>query len=325
MKQSKNQQVQEQSDGKFLKKEMKQSKLLFLFNIGSVICLVIIFAALGITTVKSRSADALNDDRFVLTECATHFIDASSYLTSEVRAYVSTGDKQNYNNYMNELKENKTRERAIEKMKEIGITAEEQAQVDQMMELTAGLVALEEQAIEDAFEGNFEKARECVLGSDYNNTILRIHEQKLEFLNSLAVRTSSEVNQSVAVVQAMEMGTVCIILFIIVLQLICFSISHKRIINPIIAIEQEMRNLAQGKFSESFSCQPNTSEMGMMIESILTMRQTLKLYISDICEKLTRMAAKDITVRTEIEYIGEYTPIKDAMNIIICSMNDILG
>lgn len=281
MKTKKHQPTLLSTSGGYIKKEMKQSKLLFLINMGSVLCLVAIFAALITTVIQSHKADNLNHNRFLLTECATHFIDASFFLTTEVRSYASTGDEIHYNNYMNELEQNKTREQAIATMKEIGITAEEQAHIDEMMRLSNELVPLEKQAI-------------------------------------------AEVDHSVSITRTMELNTACLILFIIFLQILCFIISHKRVITPLIALEKEIGNLAQGKLSEPFPYQPNTSEMGRMIESIITMRRNLKEYISDITEKLTRMAAKDMTVQVAIDYIGDFTPIKHSLNTIIASMNEVL-
>lgn len=308
-----------------MKKEIKQSKLIFLFHFGSVVCLVLILFFCIITAIQSRKADDLNHDRFILNECATHFINASAYLTSEVRAYAATGDKIHYDNYIMEVEQTKTRELTISKMQEIGITKEEETIIDEMMSLSEELIPIEEQALKNALSGKHTEAIESVLGVSYINTLTRIQEQKLEFINSLARRTSKEVNQCVSLTRLMERQTIILVLFVIILQVLVYFILKKRVIRPIIAVEKEIRNLAIGELSNPFPYQPNTSEIGIMIDSILTTKRQLKNYINDISEKLTRMAAKDMTVSVDIEYIGDFMPIKDSMNTIIASLNEVLG
>lgn len=148
-----------------MKKSIKQSKLIFLVNLATMVLLVVILASLGVTARQSRIADNMNETRFGLSENATLFMNASAYLTSEVRAYAATGDKSHSDNYTKELEQVKTREACIEAMKAIGITSDEQAKIDEMMSISNQLLPLEKQAIASGRCRKFKRGRYNSSGS----------------------------------------------------------------------------------------------------------------------------------------------------------------
>ena len=53
------------------------------------------------------------------------------------------------------------------------------------------------------------------------------------------------------------------------------------------------------------------------------MTKELRYYVQDILEKLSMIAAHDLTVRIEVEYKGEFIPLKESMNNIIDFLNEL--
>ena len=109
-----------------MKKAMNQSKRISILNTISVLVLMLTLLLVFLNISYSSRLSKATNNRTELTENANVFMDASAYLTNEVRAYASTSIQEHYDNYMNELNTLRNRESSLAKMQEIGITAEEQ-------------------------------------------------------------------------------------------------------------------------------------------------------------------------------------------------------
>lgn len=304
-----------------MKKAMKQSRLIFLVNLVTAALLLVILASLGLTMMQSIKADKLNENRFELTECANKFMSASAYLTSEVRAYSATADKVHYNNYLTEKDTTKTRETSLSAIKELGVTADEIAIMEELMAVSDKLVPIELESMSLVDAGDLKAAVKAVLGVTYNAEITKMQELKTQFLSELSARTTAEVNKGVSATRIFEVQTLILVVAILLLRIYSYNIVKKRVIMPIIAVEKEMRLIADGNLSSDFSLTPDTSEMGMLIDSILTTKGQLKTYIIDISERLRRMANQDFSLVVDTQYNGDFMPIKDSLNEIILSLN----
>lgn len=304
-----------------MKKAIKQSKLIFLLNAATGALMIIVLVMYIMMVNQSKTSDQVNENRFNLTDGATRFMNASSYLTGEVRAFASNGDMQHYNNYHQELEIDRTRERAIDAMKKIGLTDEEQKSIEHMLALSDLLVPLEKQALEDAENGSFETASRAVLNEFYNNTRTQINQEKVNFLNLLSRRTSEHVNQMIVTTRLMESLTFFLGIIIMILQAISYLVIRRKVIRPILAVQDEMSLIAAGDLTPRANLEPDTSEIGMMINSIRSTKHELRTYISDISDKLGRMAKRDLTMSADMEYIGDFAPIQISMEKIITSLN----
>lgn len=308
-----------------MKTAMKQSTLVFLLNAISIIFLIVAVGCVGAIVVQNRATKAANEDRFDLTYNANRFMNGSAYLTSEVRAYAATGRKVHYDNYFNEVNNLKNRDIGVANMKAIGITAEEQKKIEEMSALSNKLVPLEEAAMEDAAAGNMDKAIESVFGDSYEEQITKIASLKQEFLTMLDGRAQSEVKQLEAIVIVLILMTVVMVAVIIVLQIATFYLVRKKVLQPIIAVQKEMGEMAEGNLSSVFTLEPDTSEIGMLVASLISTKEELRRYISDISDKLIQMADGNMNLTVELNYVGDFAPIKEALIHILSSLNHTLG
>ncbi|MDU6266339.1 MAG: HAMP domain-containing methyl-accepting chemotaxis protein [Anaerocolumna aminovalerica] len=308
-----------------MKKAIKQSTLTYVLNLSSVLLLIgIVIAFLFIFKMNSEISQA-NNDRFELTKNANRFMNGSAYLTNEVRAYAATGNQKHFDNYHNETNNLKNRDIGVANMKKIGITDAEQQKIDEMSALSSQLVPLEEKAMKDVQAGRIDNAIEYVYGDEYETAITKINEIKMEFLDMLDVRTQNQIDRLMGINRTLQMLTFVMILIVVVMQVLTLLVMHKKVLSPIKTIEQEMGEIAQGNLSSSFSLEPDTSEIGMLIHSIHNTRATLRQYIGDISEKLTQIAAGNICLKADTQYIGDFAPIQRALETIIHSLNDTLS
>lgn len=307
-----------------MKRAMNQSKLNQILNGASITALLLVLALVLAYGSVNGKVDRANEDRFSLTYNANRFMNGSAYLTNEVRAYASTGKKEHYDNYWNEINNLKNRDLGVAAMQEIGITDSEQAMIDQMSSLSNNLVPLEEGAMKQVQEGQMEEALNYVYGDEYNTVIGNINGLKEQFLNTLDQRTQSEVDTLVLEANIIK-GIIFAALFGVGLLQICvLLVTKNKILNPIIAVRDQMGEIAAGNLSADFALEPDTSEIGMLVASIHETKKELKKYISDIDLNLSQMAKGKLDLTVASTYRGDFLPIQKAMAQILDSLNNAL-
>lgn len=105
-----------------MKKALSQSVTNFILNGISILSLLMLVISLSNYRDTNNQLNKANEDRFALTYNANRFMNRSSYLTNEVRAFAATGLQEHYDNYWNEINNLKNRDLGVAAMQEIGIT-----------------------------------------------------------------------------------------------------------------------------------------------------------------------------------------------------------
>lgn len=308
-----------------MKKAVKQSTLILILNMISVILLLGCVVTFFLSAYFTNQVNRANTDRFELTYNANRFMNGSAYLTNEVRAYAATGGQEHYDNYWNEVNNLKNRDIGVENMKAIGITDAEQKMIDEMSALSNQLVPLEEEAMENVKKGRMDAAVSYVYGNDYSQSISKINQLKTDFLNTLDKRASEEVNRRIAQNKAMTTMLMVFIILTIILQVITNRVTESQLIKPIIRIEREMNEISRGNINGEFEMEPDTSEIGTLINAIHHTKAELKKYIGDITDKLQQMAAGHMDLEVRLAYVGDFAPIHDALCTILAALNQTLS
>lgn len=257
-------------------KKMKQSTLILLLNGVTILALFFMVFCLACYSRITTKLNTANKYRYELTYNANRFMNGSSYLTNEVRAYAATGSQEHYDNYWNEVNHLKNRDIGVEKMKEIGITAKEQSMIDEMSNLSNTLVPLEENAMKNVMAGNEAAAVDYVYGKEYESSVAKINQIKSDFLATLDDRTLNEVNRLTGVSYIIFCCFVAVVFMIVVLQIITFRLLKSRLLKPVVEIKDQMYEIASGNLSHPFNLEPDTSEIGMLVNSIHSTRTELK-------------------------------------------------
>mgnify|MGYP001026138057 CR=1 FL=1 len=304
-----------------MKKAMNQSKRISILNTISVLVLMLTLLLVFLNISYSSRLSKATNNRTELTENANVFMDASAYLTNEVRAYASTSIQEHYDNYMNELNTLRNRESSLAKMQEIGITAEEQGLIDKMAGISDTLVPFEEDAMEQAHRGENDKALAYVYGDEYSSAISQINDIKKQFLKTLSNRTTNEVmeiTKKSAVNRFMMFASVIVVCAI---QFVIMRFVRKDVLVPVLTVRDQMAQIASGNLSADFPLEPDTSEIGRLIASIHETRNELKHYIKDIDSNLAQMADGNMDLVIDSQYRGEFLPIQKAMTQIVDALN----
>ena len=308
-----------------MKKAIKQSTLMNVINGVSILLLVGVVIFFVLTTITSGAIHQLHLNRYDLTLNANRFMNGSAYLTDEVRAFAATGNEVHYNNYWNEINNLKNRDIGLANMKEIGITAEELAIIEEMSTISNTLVPLEDQSMKEAKAGHNDAALDYVYGQDYETEITKIAALKDEFMRRTQERTLAEVEKYQTYNVFFQIASLAFVAAVILLQVVTIVVVRRRLIRPIVAVQQEMQEIAQGNLSSDFALQPDSSEIGRLIGAMIATKAELKKYISDISGCLGQMAEGNMDLSVDIDYIGDFAPIKEALTTILASLNNTLS
>ncbi len=92
---------------------------------------------------------------------------------------------------------------------------------------------------------------------------------------------------------------------------------------PLRELEAAAYRMANGELDVQIRYS-SRDELGNLANGMRSMMSTLWGYIGNISEVLGRMAQGDMTATVELEYVGDYAPIKVAMEEIISSLNQTL-
>lgn len=306
-----------------MKKAMKQSVLTTLINAG--VMFVILLTAFGFfaTTYLTNQISIANSNRFSLMQNAKRFMEGSAYLTTEVRNYAVTGDIVHYDNYWNEVNNLKNREAGIAAIKEIGITKEEEALITKMSELSNNLVPLESEAMDMAKAGNKDSAVEAVFGDDYEAVVAEIRSLQQEFLTKFDTRALAEVNKDAVLITVVEVIVWVTLAVVIIFQIISTIIIRKKIIQPVVEVQKEMLQIAEGKLNEKSDLEPDTSEVGMLVHSIHQAKENLSAYVSNITYAMGEFANNSFILQPpSVEFKGDFQPIVTSVVQVASNMTD---
>ena len=308
-----------------MKKAISQSVLSLILNGVSILSLLFLVVSLSNYRDVNNRLDQANEDRFALTYNANRFMNGSAYLTYEVRAFAATGFQEHYDNYWNEINNLKNREIGVAALQEIGITQEEQAMIDEMSALSNTLVPLEEEAMNNVQAGRMEEAVAYVYGEDYSSSIAKINALKEAFLADLDARSLDQVNALVEETEQIKTSMTVILVIVVILLIASMVFTRRSVLRPVIAVRNQMGEISRGNLSAPFPLTSNTSEIGMLVESIHETKRELKKYISDIDDKLSQMADGKMEMEITAQYRGEFVPIQNAMKQILEALNKALS
>ncbi|NLH00388.1 MAG: methyl-accepting chemotaxis protein, partial [Clostridiales bacterium] len=116
-------------------------------------------------------------------------------------------------------------------------------------------------------------------------------------------------------------------LVIAVMALYVLAYVTKQIIaDPILAVKDKMLSLKDGRLDapmKKFKRAKNeTTELADAVEDTVS---TLEIYIKDISSILSSMAEYDFSKSSDVEYLGEFSAIKEALKAIETNIRDIIA
>ena len=112
------------------------------------------------------------------------------------------------------------------------------------------------------------------------------------------------------------------------LAIVLATIVTMRIVRGIVRPVDEIKNAAQRLAAGDLGVEvthKSSDELGLLADSVRSLITQLRSYIQNITDVLQRMSDGDMTVLVDIEYAGDFSPIKTSFEHILASMNDTLS
>lgn len=266
----------------------------------------------------------VNSERLESTMFLNQYRLGSKTLASEVQSYAVTGKEVYYNNYIKELNEDKNRDIAWAGLKKNDITKEEWAILEEIAEMSNGLVPLEEEAIEHASKGELEEAMALVFGVEYEETLQKISTMTDEGIEKIQSRMESKSNLLNVIMLVTGVMFIASFFYIVKKIIDTAKFAEKELLNPIIKVSEQMTELAQGRFDMEMDMKADDSEVGRMVEAIAFMKENFANMIIEISAVLGSMGDGRYNVEITQEYVGEFVRIKESLLKIVEDMKGTL-
>lgn len=266
----------------------------------------------------------VNSERLESTMFLNQYRLGSKTLASEVQSYAVTGKEVYYNNYIKELNEDKNRDIAWAGLKKNDITKEEWAILEEIAEMSNGLVPLEEEAIEHASKGELEEAMALVFGVEYEETLQKISTMTDEGIEKIQSRMENKSNLLNVIMLVTGVMFIASFFYIVKKIIDTAKFAEKELLNPIIKVSEQMTELAQGRFDMEMDMKADDSEVGRMVEAIAFMKENFANMIIEISAVLGSMGDGRYNVEITQEYVGEFVRIKESLLKIVEDMKGTL-
>ena len=298
-------------------KLQSQTKQVFLaVGIGAVMLILSMVSTILLTQAMSAQLEAtmaLNQLRL-----------ASKSLTFAVQSYAVTGDTAYYDAYMTELNVDKNRDSALAILQKQNITDEEWAGLNQIADLSNGLVPLEEEAMACVAAGDLAGAQAAVFSTAYEETVEQINGLTDDVIEQVQVRKSKEQAMIYVVQLILQVAFVISFAYVVLTIVKAINFSRKELLVPIKKVSVQMAELAHGNFNAELDLVEDDSEVGAMVGAIAFMKKNIQEMISEISTVLEKMGNGDYKVQIEQEYVGEFVQIKESFLVIEEKMRETL-
>lgn len=121
-------------------------------------------------------------------------------------------------------------------------------------------------------------------------------------------------------------------LFILIANVaVCFLLGSfvirryvRKIVTPLEAINGKILDMSAGKLSTGAVEVHTGDELQTLAEAVNSMSDYTGVIIRDIKDTAAKIAAEDLTAETTAEYIGDYAPIKEALDGIITGTSSVI-
>jgi signal transduction histidine kinase/CheY-like chemotaxis protein/HPt (histidine-containing phosphotransfer) domain-containing protein/CHASE3 domain sensor protein len=235
---------------------------------------IVLFSLLAIISVELawrswRVAHEAQDVRQQALADMDRLAAGSDRLTGAVRAYAATGDPRHAAAFQQELNVDRNRDLAVDSLRSLGLTEDEQELLARAKRNSDGLVTLEDQAFAAVASGNTPEAVRIVYGPDYAAAKASIMEPIAECRRRLEERLTG--NAAALIRRAGIFHNVALVMLSlnavsILAALVLFY--RRRVVNPLAAIARNLEDLIARRDGAAIGHQHEASEIGDVARSI---------------------------------------------------------
>lgn len=194
--------------------------------------------------------------------------------------------------------------------------------VDEFYEIMNSSVAIKNELVEYAMVNDNEDALD-IMNKKYI-PILQSASDKLEEIAGFSQNKAASFaedsikTESNAIAILLILSVICIVVIIII-----YLYMTKSLTKPIFEIELAALEMSKGNLNAKIEYN-SKDELGKLSNSMRSTMKTLSSYISNMDNILNKLSKKDMTVSVDMEYLGDFAPMRTSMLTIASSFNNVM-
>ena len=243
-------------------------------TIGVVILSAVTIACALISRQFRTMQEGAYATRLEALRMADQLANGSDRLTTAVRAYAATGERTYLDDFDRELKVDRSRDKAVERLNQMRLTTSELSLLAEAKRNSDTLVSLENRAFEAAGKKDLTTAVALVYGEQYRKAKASIMQPISECRRSLETRLTTDAENlafRAKVLTNIALGTLLAALAATIGALLFFY--GKRVVTPIAALNQSLHDLLAHNPGTTVPHQEDQSEIGEVARSLESYRR----------------------------------------------------
>ncbi len=289
-------------------------KILRMLRALPIIFVVIALASVAFMLAMYTELDNVQRNRAESKQLGIDLQGASDFLTNQAKSYSVTGEKAYFSAYEKEIRITKTREKAVEKLKQLGAPQTELDLLSEAKQLSDDLSVLEYQAFDLVEANDRAKAQEIIFGEDYFLYKSEISQKLEEFqaiMNSRCDRQYAAAGTGLVIAIA---TTILMVLVIILLVVWSFRLLGKKVKN-IKEMSDIAERLSMGDFHVDTTRYISDDEFGLLAGSFMKMINSINNITNEIVSISNAAMEGDFKKRAQTAHFhGEFAGVLTRMN-----------
>jgi signal transduction histidine kinase/DNA-binding response OmpR family regulator len=266
---------------------------------AAVAVLSVVTITCGGISMRYRDLQERNyADRRIALNMMPQLAAGSDRLTNAARSYAATGDQRYYDDFVRELSVDRTRDAAVEALKRIDLTSDELALLTRAKSVSDHLVGVEQGALDAVAKGGRPAALEMVYGDAFRSAKAAVVQAIADCRESLDTRLTGraeELSTRARIAGYVGLGAIIASAATVIAALLLFY--RRRVVNPIAALNRNLRDLLSHKPGVNIGHQEEQSEIGEVARSLESYRRSadevetqrwIKSHVADISGLLQR-------------------------------------
>lgn len=317
------------------KKVLKQSHITAIMGILSALFAILTGLSMVALIVFTGNISALKTEQYELTSLSAELELTCNTISTYAGNYIGTADEKYLTLFQQATKDKDIRKEIVDKLNAHNLTDEEHTMLLQLYNTSNIITQSQSSAVEyvkNASESNSSaKSLYTTLGMNqmYNSIILEsasVIEKKTDSFNeSITSRMNAEIAQANQGVTFCTIASVSLAVLLLAFALLNMAITRRKVTTPLLKLCDSVNVLSRAELGENMDHVHDTSEIGVLSAQLEATRVTLNQYIGEISHILTEISDKNIDVGAEYDYIGDFSPIKTALNTIVSSLNEVFS
>lgn len=230
--------------------------------------------------IKDRTNAFQN--RVELQKLGDQLASTSDFLENEIRSYVQYGEISYLNSYKKEINETKTTEKVVKRLKELNAPSDLMTVVNNANKASNTIKDMDEQAIQEVSNQQYDKAKEIVYGSEYKSLKILVDTNMNEFQKKLDSWMNTQLDQTDSKMSFFQNTTLLMSVILLISMIASFLLLRVKI-KPMNQLTKISDRVAEGDLSvEQVRTKNQKDEVGKLATSINKMVVNLQALVKQV-------------------------------------------